>query len=307
MKSKLKFTSKDTNAIRDNFRQYYINKFFSLFMGAYEWTGLDDQERDYLMRRLWADGRISITKLKSNGVEINNEEHPNGVLILAKFVPTEWNLYDFATKLTMVNNRGSKYVPTDELEVNKDVVIGYAQRNHKSVFSCIEPKLDELVDVEMTIRTNLKLHKIPFVIGVTPESKMKMSDVWDNIMDDQPSLFMDLEDVKNITSLQTGTPYVIDKLLTYKKEIIDDILTILGVDNLGIAEKHEQLRVDEINSNNDIINDHSSVYLDAMLEMCKLVKDVLGYDMTVKATSTPVTATREEGEEQEEDNDYEIN
>ena len=53
-------------------------------------------------------------------------------------------------------------------------------------------------------------------------------------------------------TLQTGAPYVADKLTDYKHSIWNEFLTFMGVDN--IAEKRERLITDETMSNNECVN-----------------------------------------------------
>lgn len=294
------FYKEDTNAIRESIRQFYINKFYNLFMSGYSWTGLEPQEIDYIMRRFWADGRVAAAITKVGNVIITNKDHPNGQLVFAKYIPSEWNTYDFATKVTLVNNRGLNVLPKGDLIVNKDVVLGFIQKNKKGILESIEQKINEIVDVEMVIRLNLKAHKTPYLLEIDNETQERVNQIWNSLESDNPKVAIHSEEIDAIKVLTTGAPYIIDKLKAYEKELIDEVTTFLGMDCLGIQEKPEQLRVDEINSNNDVINDHAGAFITCLEDFAKEVTEYLGIAISVKATSKPVTATSKEDVEEDE-------
>ena len=35
--------------------QYYLTKYFNLFMGAYKFTGITPQQQDYILKKLWSN------------------------------------------------------------------------------------------------------------------------------------------------------------------------------------------------------------------------------------------------------------
>ena len=64
-------------------------------------------------------------------------------------------------------------------------------------------------------------------------------------------------------------------------------------------EKKEHMISDEVNSNNDLINDHSDNFLSVLQNWCKKIKDILGYEISVEATSSPVSAKAETRQEEQ--------
>ena len=88
-----------------------------------------------------------------------------------------------------------------------------------------------------------------------------------------------MEDIKNIQLLITGQQYIIDKLYAYKQAVENELLTYLGIDNLGTMQKKEHFVVDEVNSNNDLINDFSDSFIDSMKSFCERVRTFLGFEM----------------------------
>lgn len=287
---------------------YYEQKFYNLFMGAYKFNGITPEQQHYILKKLYFDGKISAfivagSKLPFDEVPTNTNEWPNGMIAFCPFAPFEFDITDFPVKVNLVQIRGAQFIPTTAQVVNKDVCLCYIQRSKKSIYSVVEYFIQRIVDVEMTIKTNLKSLKTPWLIATTPENEEKMKKLWQKINDDDEALYLSASEIENLKVLATGSNYNIDKLYSYKQALENECLTYLGIDNIGIMEKKEHLITDEVNSNNDLINDHSDNFLTCLENWCKAIKDVLGYEMSVEATSSPVSAEKETKEQEKDDVD----
>lgn len=290
---------------------YYLQKYFNLFMGAYKFTGITYEQQHYILKKLFFDGKISAfivegTQLPKDIAPETTNEYPNGMIAFVPFAPCLFDITDFPIKVNLIRVRGATFIPTGMQIVNKDVVLCYIQRNKKSISQVVDFFIQKIVDIEMTIKNNLKALKTPFFIATTPENEAKMKMLWEKIDNDDGVLYLSPTEIDAIKVLATGTQFNIDKLFAYKQAIENELLTYLGIDNLGIMEKKEHMITDEVNSNNDLINDHSENFLSVLQEWCKRIKNVLGYEMSVEATSSPVVAqseTREQEESEDEGDD----
>ena len=128
-----------------------------------------------------------------------------------------------------------------------------------------------------------------------------MKALWEKIDSDEGVLYLSNTEIDAIKVLATGTQFNVDKLFAYRQAIENELLTYLGIDNLGIMEKKEHMITDEVNSNNDLINDHSENFISVLEDWCKRIKDVLGYEMSVVAKSSPVVAEKETKESEDEE------
>lgn len=90
-----------------------------------------------------------------------------------------------------------------------------------------------------------------------------------------------------ITALKTDAPYVIDKISDYKKEIWNDALTFLGINNI-MTDKKERLITDEANSNNELINLNLQSYLAPRQKACEEFNEKFNLTNTNKAISVRV-------------------
>ena len=292
---------------------FYIQKYFNLFMGAYKFNGITLEQQHYILKKLFFDGKISAfivegTRLPEGVAPSTTQEYPNGMIAFVPFAPFEFNIMDFPVKVNLIQVRGAQFIPATPQIVDRDVCICYIQRNKKPISQVVDFFVQKIVDVEMTIKNNLKALKTPFFIATTPENEDKMKRLWEKIDSDEGVLYLSPNEIEAIKVLATGTQYNVDKLFNYKQALENELLTYLGIDNLGILEKKEHMITDEVNSNNDLINDHSDNFLSVLKDWCERIKNVLGYDISVEATSSPAGAKKEQKQEdkkESEDNENE--
>ena len=301
--------SNSTSYKRKATYEFYYHKYFNLFMNSYKFNGITREQQDYVLRKLWATGTIASfivegTKLPEGEAPTSVNEYPNGMIAFAPYAPSQFDIYDFPIKANLVRVRGATFIPDTIQVVNKDIVIGYAQRSKRSVASIVEFYVNKIVDVEMTIAVQLTSHKVPWLVATTPENEEKLKRLFQRIENDEEVLYISADEVEAIKSLQGGNTYIIDKLFDYVKALDNELLTYLGFNNLGSIEKEEHLVVDEVNANNEVISDNSDNFLNSMQEWCERIREVFGYEMSVEATSSPVVKEQpqedeEKGEEQD--------
>ena len=90
-----------------------------------------------------------------------------------------------------------------------------------------------------------------------------------------------------IKAISTEAPFIADKIMDYKKEIWNEALTFLGVNNIMI-DKKERLVSDEANSNNELINLNLQSFLAPRQEACKQFNEKFGFTGTEKEISVRV-------------------
>ena len=90
-----------------------------------------------------------------------------------------------------------------------------------------------------------------------------------------------------LKAIKTDSPYIADKIIEYKKEIWNEALSFLGINNLTI-EKKERMITDEANSNNELINMNLQSYLAPRLQACKEFNEKYGLTGTDKEISVRV-------------------
>ena len=90
-----------------------------------------------------------------------------------------------------------------------------------------------------------------------------------------------------LRSINTNAPFVADKIMDYKKEIWNEALTFLGINNI-VVDKKERLITDEANSNNELINLNLQSYLAPRQEACRQFNEKFGFTGTDKEINVRV-------------------
>ena len=280
--------------VRKAFEFYYTNKFFNQWMKKFKIGGMDYQEQYYLMKKFWFEGTIACSEKIKIPEEVKDRISP---FVLTPWVMNEkYNCYDFPVKAQCINVRSVSYINTEALEVDKDIVLLWCMPNHKGVFSLINPKLKQLVDIEMVIRICTNNQKSPWVVAFSPEDKKAVNKFIEDMDSDEPILCTMLNDLKNAKSLVSAAPYIVDKLEAMRQKIEDDIKTMIGVTNVGIAQKKEHFTDDEVQANNQEIQDNSEDFLDEIKQGFERCNKTFGYNFTIELANPVIYNEEEEGE-----------
>ena len=296
MKSYFLRSEKESSDIRKSFKFFYENKFFNKWMNKFKFDGLSYQEIHYIMKKLWCDGTIACS-LRINPFMVADR--------LPKVVFTPWvmavtyNCYDFPNYARCINVRGVDYISNETLEVDDGIVLGWCQANHKPVYSMIAPKINQLVDLEMVIRICTKNQKAPWIIGMSPEDKKAVDSLIEDLESDEPILITMLNDLKNAKALSSEAPFVVDKLEAQRQKIEDDIKTILGVANVGIAQKKEHFTDDEVQTNNSEIESNDEEYLKYVEDFIKRCNNAFGTQFSVSLSQERIMEYNDYEEEEQ--------
>ena len=277
-------------------RQLYLAKYYNIWMSKFKWEGLDeevkDQQENFIMRKFWCDGTVAARKM--DNIDL---------MVYTPYAAATYNYYDFPETVTLVNLRSAplSIIPADPQVVNKDVVIGWCQPNHKPIEAVVRYYVERMVQVDMVINTNLNLQKMPFLVGVNEDDAGKMKDVVKRILNNELVVFAALEDLQRIQALVTQTPYIIDKLSEHKRHLEQELLTFMGVDNNGSNSLEQtHVSVDAVNANNDIINDYGNAIESELNKWIERINKVFNRKIKITAVSKPVNSTRDGGNEDEE-------
>ena len=303
-----------SNDVRKKIKFYYLEKFFNKWMNKYEFSNLNYQQKHYIMKKFWSVGTIACSQIKSADETLAGlmddgsiDMGENKIIFTPWTFANRYNIYDFPTHVNLINTRGVKFITTKILEIDKEVVIGFAQKNHKSIYSSIEAKIDELVDIEMKKRVSRKAQSQPWLFAFSPEDFEQAKRLQEQMENDEPYLFAPFNDVDKVKGITSGAPYVVDKFEQDRQKIENDILTMLGVNNVGIGEKKEHLIVDEVNANNEDIEQQSISFKSEIEDFFDRIYKVFGYKVKVYDMNEMFKEAEDKVDEKEDDNNDESN
>ena len=87
--------------------------------------------------------------------------------------------------------------------------------------------------------------------------------------------------MNNVDVLNTSSPYLLDKLQQQKRELFNELLSFLGINNNNV-EKRERLIVDEVNANNEFILVNLEHMYEERKKACDLINAKFGTNIEVK-------------------------
>lgn len=146
-----------------------------------------------------------------------------------------------------------------------------------------------LYEAERTADVNIKAQKTPVMILVDDTQRLLMENLYNQYDGNKPFIFGDKKQLNadTLKSIRTDAPFIADKIMQYKKEIWNEALTYLGINNI-MVDKKERLITDEANSNNELINLNLQSYLVPRQLACKQFNEKFGFTGTDKEISVRV-------------------
>ena len=259
-----------------------MNRLKRLATSIFEWVNLpDSMDSRFLELTLFEKGQACL--LYDDMLGFLNTATSGGQYLNVYDLPTELNCYANAYHTTRKTFTGIGETPPLELasEYGIFVMNNYDRtptRMHLEVFAY------RLYEVEQTMFTNVRNQKFPLLILMNDKQRLTMQNLYNQYAGNYPVILGDKSeiDLKNIQVMNTNSPYVVDKLSQYKKEIWNEILTYLGVNNIDIQKK-ERLIQGESNANNELINYNLQASLYPRKLACKQFNKLFRLEGTDKA------------------------
>ena len=280
---------------------HYVAKYFNLFLNRFTWSGdIRPEEVAFVMRQLWSVGTVACFKLQGSE---GSAEFPSGKPVFTPYAVNQWNLYHYPVTVSLIQLQGATFVPTRPLKVDEEAVIGFAQRNKEPVVRIVDYYARKLASAEMVLQTNLNAQKYPWLIGTSPEGADKSRALAEMLLEDNPTLFVELEEIDKAKALISGAPYIIDKLFNYIQNLENGLREYLGFPNLGVGEKKEHLLTDEIAANDVVTASSGDTFLDCLQEFTDRIAEHLGPNIGVELNQSVIATPAKQGDAKQEDDD----
>ena len=213
--------------------QYY-NRLLELAINMYEWKNLPDS----------VDERFLELTLFSDGMAVFFRDDILGELCLQCMIGGELDVYRIPIDRTAYATNGYQM----RLNSQNSVII-FNNYTHTNSMLDVEMYARRLYEIERTIDVNVKAQKTPLIVRATENQRLTMKNLYMQYDGNEPFIFGDNNlDMDAIKVLPTNAPYVADKLNILKRQIWNEALTYLGIENSN-TEKKERLVSDEVNSN----------------------------------------------------------
>lgn len=287
-KTKLKTNSIDfLDSLFLNKYQYddYIERIKKICLSMFEWVNLPSSMNSrYLEECLFYLGQASL--LYDNEYGFINTKCTSDGRINIYGLPTNLRCYSFD-----YNTSRKLYVGLNNPDEQKDKEAILVMNNYERIptLSTCELFARKLTNADLTAYVNIQAQKTPVLVLCKENQRLTLENMYSQYEGNRPVIFGDSTelDINSIKSVNTNAPFIADKIMDYKKEIWNELLTFLGINNL-MLEKKERLVSDEANSNNELINMNLQSFLIPRQEACKKFNELFGLTGTDKEISVRV-------------------
>lgn len=270
----------------------YYDRLKILALSQFEWINLPKECNErFLEETLFMQGKILFHYSPKYGF-ITLPPTTNGTLNMYN-EPTKFSVHSVSVSIDNIDIDDCVMIRNNNLEKGTDATI--------SLFAY------RLAESERTIDTNIRNQKTPLFIGCNKNDQLSLKNIFKQY-DENETMILGSKDIDldKIKVFKTDTPFIADKLMTYKKEIWNEAMSFIGVNNAN-NEKKERMITDEVNANNEQINMMAESYLLSRQKACELInemyKDKLEKPVVVRRREFNVTllsADKEIKEEKEE-------
>ena len=210
----------------------YFNRLTELAISMFEWQNLPPT----------VDPRYIELHLFQNGSMVYFNDDVVGNLCLDCLPNGNFDVYG-----NPVNRRAYSSYNNYQRDLNEDnsIIIwnNYLRTNSITDIKMFSKRLyllDRIIDV------NANAQKTPVLVQGTEKQRLTLLNLYKEFDGNSPFIFGDKNlDLNALKSLNTGAPYVADKIYQLKTQIWNEALTYLGISNINIQKK-ERLITDEV-------------------------------------------------------------
>lgn len=216
------------NMMEDN---QYFRRLAELSMVMFEWKNLPET----------IDPRFLEWTLFFDGQAVFFQDEELGYLCLQCLTSGNFDIYRVPIDRRAIAVNGYN----KDLTKDDSVIIYNNFMRCNSVTDCVM-FADKLYNLDRIIMVNANAQKTPVLIKANEKQRLTMINVYQKWDGNQPVIFGDKNlDTNNMQVLNTGAPYVADKLYGLKTQYWNEALTYLGISNINM-QKRERMVSDEV-------------------------------------------------------------
>lgn len=228
----------------------YLDRVKKIALSIFEWTNLpESMDSRYLERCLYYTGAAALLHDETYGFINTKATCSNNLNIYG--LPTEITAFSYSYRdvrrvyngLTEANN-----------DINSEAILVLNTWDMLPTAPSIELFCMRLAEAQRIIDINIKAQATPYVVMTDENERLSMINAFQQVDKNAAVIFgkRGTFESDSIKTLNTQAPYIADKVQGYKRDIWNEMLSYLGVDN--IEEKAERLVSSEVSANNELVN-----------------------------------------------------
>lgn len=248
----------------------YLERMKKICLSMFEWVNLPSTcNARFLEMCLYYNGQGAL--LYSDDYGYINTMASDGGYINIYGLPTEVMCYSYR-----FNERRSLYTVDTGEEKGKECILVMNNYERIPTSATISLFAYRLAEAQRTVDVNIKSLRTPILITTDQKQYFTLKKMYEEYDGNTPAIFAD----KNLISpdalkaIKTDAPVLLDDIMQYKREIWNEFLTTMGLQNL--SEKKERLISNEVDSNNEVINMNLQALLIPRKEACRQFNEKYG-------------------------------
>lgn len=228
----------------------YLDRVKKIALSIFEWVNLpESMDSRYLERCLYYTGAAALLHDETYGFINTKATCSNNLNIYG--LPTEITAFSYSYRDVRRVYNGLTEANSD---INSEAILVLNTWDMLPTAPSIELFCMRLAEAQRIIDINIKAQATPYVVMTDENERLSMINAFQQVDKNAAVIFgkRGTFESDSIKTLNTQAPYVADKVQGYKRDIWNEMLSYLGVDN--IEEKAERLVSAEVSSNNELVN-----------------------------------------------------
>ena len=248
----------------------YLERMKKICLSMFEWVNLPpSMNARFIEMCLYYNGQAAL--LYDNEYGYINTMASDGGYINIYGLPTEVICYSYR-----FNQRRELYTVDTGGEKGEECIL--VMNNYERIPTAASVTLFayRLAEAQRTADVNIKAQRTPILITTDQKQHFTLKKMYEEYDGNTPAIFADknLITPDALKALKTDAPFIANDIMQYKREIWNEFLSFIGVNNL--AEKRERLITSEVDSNNELINLNLQALLIPRKEACKQFNEKYG-------------------------------
>lgn len=268
--------------------QYY-NRLTELAISMFEWQNLPKTvDQRFLEMCLFVDGMC-----------VFFQDEVLGYLSLQCMIGGKLNVYRIPMERKAYATNGYQR----NLDETNSVII-FNNYLHTNSLLDVEMFSKRLYNLDRAIDVNANAQKTPVLIQCDESQRLTMKNLYKQYEGNEPFIFGSKGlDASGLKVLQTGAPYVADKLYELKTQIWNEALTYLGISNINVVKK-ERMITDEVTRNQGGTVASRYSRLESRRQACKQINEMFNLNIWVDYREDFQDINEQENENEDEELEY---
>lgn len=244
----------------------YLTRLQELAINMFDWKGLPPE----------IDVRFLELTLFATGMAVfYHDDLADRYVALSTMIGGQLDIYQVPKRRRAYAVNGYNKELTD-----RDSVLIFNNYLREPDFPTLEIFASKLTEIDRSLDTNVKTQKFPVLIKAAESQRMTMVNLFKKYEGNEPMIMAaPALDLDNITTLNTGAPFVADKLWDLKRQTWREAMEFLGIET--VADKNAHVLEDEVSANLGYTHAQRFVRLNMRRQACESINRMFGLDVWV--------------------------